>query len=316
MKNNINLNDLAVFNAVVDAGSLSRAAQSLDLPKATVSRTLQRLENMLAVRLLHRTTRSMRLTEAGELLYQQSHYALQQLDDTIIHLQNRQQQPEGHIRLTMPVEIGMFVMGEMIADFMQRYPQISLDIELSSHTANLIEEGFDLALRLSHQALPDSSLIALPLGELPLYFYASPQYLSTFGTPKHLFDLSQHDCILFKHIKYKHLSVYQHRSATNTVKPTESIQPTNTVTLQGRLLVDHLSMVKDATIGGIGIGLIPPYMCRLELAQQRLIPILSNYYVHSGQLLLIYPSRQHQPIAIKTLIEFMTKRLKQHPLLC
>lgn len=304
----INLNDLAIFEEVIRAGGFSAAARKLSQPKASVSRAVQRLENDLTVRLIQRTTRSLRLTEAGELLYLQTHTSLQQLSDTLCRIKNMHEQPEGRLKITMPIEFGMFFMGSLIADFMQLYPQVHVQVELSSRLVNLIEEGFDLALRMGAGALQDSSLVAKKLGELPLKFYASPYYLGKHGRPDTLQTLTKHENILFRHTQQQTIQVNCHVAKKASGSRTE-------IQLHGKLSVDHYSVMKDAAVAGAGIALMPPFMCHAEVLAGQLVHILEQQDVDTDQLFLVYPTRKHQPAAVKALIDFMTQRLLSHPLL-
>lgn len=308
LPSHINLNDLAMFEEVIRAGGFSAAARKLSQPKASVSRAVQRLENGLAVRLIQRTTRSLRLTEAGELLYQQANVSLQQIGDTLCRIRNMHEQPEGHLKITMPVEFGMFFMGSLIADFMQLYSQVYVQVDLSSRLVNLIEEGFDLALRMGAGIPQDSSLVARKLGKLPLKFYASPYYLGKHGRPDTLQALIKHESILFRHSHQQTIRATCHfpqKAASSCVE----------IQLHGKLSVDHYSVMKDAAVAGAGIALMPPFMCHAEVLTGQLVDILEQHDVDTDQLFLVYPTRKHHPAAVKALIDFMTQRLLSHPLL-
>ncbi|SDY01992.1 LysR family transcriptional regulator [Nitrosomonas sp. Nm33] len=304
----INLNDLVIFEEVIRTGGFSAAARKLNQPKASVSRAIQRLEDDLAVRLIQRTTRSLRLTEAGVLLYEQANASLEQIGDVLCRIKNMHEQPEGHLKITMPIEFGMFFMGSLIADFMQLYPQVYVQVDLSSRLVNLIEEGFDLALRMGASTLQDSSLVAKKLSELPLRFYASPYYLGKYGRPDTLQALTKHESILFRHTHQQTIqaSCLSHKKAPNNRTETQ---------LHGKLSVDHYSVMKDAAVAGAGIALMPPFMCHAEVLAGQLLNILEQYVVETDQLFLVYPTRKHQSAAVKILLDFMTQRLLSHPLL-
>lgn len=308
LTSHINLNDLAILQEVIRAGGFSAAARKLNQPKASISRAVQRLENDLAIRLIQRTTRSLRLTEAGELLFQQTTTSLQQIEDMLCRIKNMHEQPEGNLKITMPIEFGMFFMGSLIADFMQLYPQVYVQMDLSSRLVNLIEEGFDVALRMGAGTLQDSSLVAKKVGELPLKFYASPYYLGKHGRPDTLPALSHHENILFRHTHQQTVQATCHSRKKGMNTCTE-------IQLHGKLSVDHYSVMKDAAAAGAGIALMPPFMCHAEVLAGQLVNILEQYYVDTDQLFLVYPTRKHQPAAVKALIDFLTQRLLSHPLL-
>jgi len=178
----MDLNDIVVFERVVAEGSLTAAATRLGQPKSSVSRALARLESDLGVRLLQRTTRKLHLTEAGTVFVDRARRILGELRDAELAVTQLQESPRGHLRLTMPVEFGMRFMGRVVAEFMQRHPEVSIETELSGRVVNLVEEGFDLAFRIGE--FRDSSLVARRLGNLTSSFYASPAYLGRHGMPK------------------------------------------------------------------------------------------------------------------------------------
>ncbi|MCD6061002.1 MAG: Transcriptional regulator, LysR family, partial [Moraxellaceae bacterium] len=191
----MDLNDVAVFEKVVSEGSLTAAASRLNQPKSSVSRALSRLEADLGVRLLQRTTRKLHLTEAGRLFFDRTKRVLGELREAEQAVTQLQEAPRGNLRITMPVELGMKFMGRVVAEFMQRHPEVSIEAELSGRMVDLVQEGFDLALRIGEFA--DSSLVARRLGNLSGRFYASPAYLARHGLPKKPEDLGAHEVILF-----------------------------------------------------------------------------------------------------------------------
>ncbi|MBP7177553.1 MAG: LysR family transcriptional regulator [Moraxellaceae bacterium] len=300
----MDLNDVAVFERVVIEGSLTGAAARLGQTKSSVSRSLARLEESLGVRLLQRTTRKLNLTEAGQIFFDRTRRVLGELRDAERAVTQPQESPRGHLRITMPVELGMQFMGRVVAEFMQQHPEVTIEAELSGRVVNLVEEGFDLAFRIGE--LPDSSLVARKLGNLNGYFYASPAYLGRFGVPKKPEDLAAHDVILFMQPKENSVQLMRQGKSGK-------YEPSCQLTLHGRLTVNNIGMACDAAVAGIGIALMPKFLSANVVSAGQLMPVLPDYVVLHGGLYVMYPSRDHVPTALRTFIDFVTVRVREHP---
>lgn len=300
----MDLNDVAVFERVVSEGSLTAAAARLNQPKSSVSRSLSRLEADLGVRLLQRTTRKLHLTEAGQVFFDRTRRLLGELRDAEQAVTQLQESPRGNLRITMPVELGMKFMGRVVAEFMQRYPDVSIEVELSGRLVNLVDEGFDLGLRIGE--FRDSSLVARRLGNLSARFYASPSYLGRHGVPKKPEDMSAHEVILFMQARENTVQLF--REALR-----EGGQQGCKLTVTGRLTVNNVSMACDAAISGMGIALMPAFLCADAVASGQLLPVLPEYRVCNGGLYAMYPSREHMPVALRAFLDFLIERMNEHP---
>lgn len=300
----MDLNDVAVFERVVSEGSLTAAAARLNQPKSSVSRALSRLESDLGVRLLQRTTRKLHLTEAGQLFFDRTRRVLGELRDAEQAVTQMQESPRGNLRITMPVELGMKFMGRVVAEFMQRYPEVSIEVELSGRLVNLVDEGFDLGLRIGE--FRDSSLVARRLGNLSARFYASPAYLGRRGIPKKPEDFEAHEVILFMQTKENTVQLFR-----ETLR--DGGQQACKLTVTGRLTVNNASMACDAAISGMGIALMPAFLCADAVASGQLLPVLPEYRVCNGGLYAMYPSREHMPIALRAFLDFLGERMSDHP---
>jgi DNA-binding transcriptional LysR family regulator len=192
----IDLNDVATFVRVADGGGFTAAANALGVPKSTVSRSLARLERVLGVRLVHRTTRALALTEAGRAYYDRVRGAVLGVAEATADVVDLGTEPRGSIRVTTPVDVGQVLLAEVVAGFVQRYPQVHFEVTLTSRIVDLVAEGFDLALRASE--LRDSSLVARRIGNTGMGLFASPAYLKRRGTPKAVADLASHEFIRFR----------------------------------------------------------------------------------------------------------------------
>ncbi len=300
----MDLNDVAVFERVVSEGSLTAAAARLNQPKSSVSRSLSRLEADLGVRLLQRTTRKLHLTEAGQVFFDRTRRVLGDLREAEQAVTQLQESPRGHLRITMPVELGMKFMGRVVAEFMQRYPDVSIEVELSGRVVNLVDEGFDLGLRIGE--FRDSSLVARRLGNLSARFYASPAYLGRNGIPKKPEDMAAHEVILFMQAKENTVQLFR-----ETLR--DGGQQGCKLTLTGRLTVNNVSMACDAAITGMGIALMPAFLCADAVASGKLLPVLPEYRVCNGGLYAMYPSREHMPVALRAFLDFLIERMNEHP---
>ncbi len=294
------LEHASVFFQVVEEGSFTAAARRLGLPTSSVSRTVARLESDLGVRLLTRTTRSLSLTDAGRGLHEHLQRVFAELAEAEAQVRELQQSPRGHLRITMPVEFGMKFMGKLVAEFMLQHPQVTMEAELSGRLVNLVEERFDLALRIGE--FRDSSLIARKLGTVTRRWFASPDYLVRYGHPVTPEDLERHECILFL------------QAQTNTVRLFRPGQRGECVrTVKGRLCVNNLSMAVDAAVAGLGLVLTNPFICDDEVKQGALVPVLPDFAAIDGGLFAMYPSRQHMPSAARAFAEFVSARVCEHP---
>jgi len=299
----MNLNDLTVFARVVEDGSFTAAAERLDLPKSTLSRTVSRLEAHLGVRLLQRTTRSLHLTDAGRQFYDRVRRSLDELADAERALSDFQSSPRGHLRITMPVELGMRFMGSVLTEFMLHYPDVSIEADLSGRMVDLVEEGVDLGLRIG--AFNDANLIGRRLGQLNGRFFASPSYIQQHSMPKSTNELDQHEFVLFRQPRENHIHIDANgNSASTTTVP---------VRLRGRLSANNAHLQMDAVIAGLGIGLLPGFITDQAVSSGQLLPVLPQARVRMGDLWAMTPSRAHMPSALRAFLDFLAERVSQHP---
>lgn len=299
----MNLNDLTVFARVVEDGSFTAAAERLDLPKSTLSRTLSRLEAHLGVRLLQRTTRSLHLTDAGRQFYDRVRHSLEELADAERALSDFQSSPRGHLRITMPVELGMRFMGSVLTEFMLRYPEVSIEADLSGRVVDLVDEGVDLGLRIG--AFNDANLIGRRLGQLNGRFFASPIYIQRHGMPESTSELEQHEFVLFRQPRENHINIDSIGSGkSRTIVPAR---------LRGRLSANNAHLQMDAVIAGLGIGLLPGFLTDQAVSSGQLVPVLPTARVRMGDLWAMTPSRAHMSSALRAFLDFLAERVSQHP---
>ncbi|RUL98067.1 LysR family transcriptional regulator [Rhizobium chutanense] len=290
----LDLNDIMIFARVIEAGSFTAAARLLGMPKTTVSRRIATLERELGVRLLQRTTRSLNLTDAGRLYYEESSQALRTIEGANLRLAEARAEPAGTIRISAPVGFGGHFLQEAIFDFLSAYPKTRVELRLTDDRLNLVENGIDLAFRTG--ILEDSTLIARKLGSTHRILCASPDYLARCGAPDHPADLVRHDCVVAG-------------QSAHVPWLLEGPHGRETVTVSGRFAANEMQAVMAAAIAGYGIAQLPYGVGEACIKDGRLCRILDGYTTPPGGLYVVYPSSRHLPPLVKTFIELAASRL-------
>ncbi|MGO4484693.1 LysR family transcriptional regulator [Rhizobium pisi] len=291
----LDLNDIAVFARVVEAGSFTAAARLLAMPKTTVSRRIAALEREVGVRLLQRTTRSLKLTDAGRLYYEESSQALRSLEQAKFRLAEARAEPAGTIRISAPVGFGGHFLSATIFDFLATYPKSRVELRLTDDRLNLIENGIDLAFRTG--ILEDSTLIARKLGSTHRILCASPDYLARCGAPDRPADLSRHDCVIAG------------PSAANAHWVLEGADRQETISVSGRFAANEMQAVMAAAIAGYGIAQLPYGVAEACIKDGRLHRVLDGYTTPAGGLHVVYPSSRHLSPLVKAFIELAIDHL-------
>ena len=272
--------DIAVFVRVVELGSFTKAADALEISKAAVSKYVNRLEQRLAARLLHRTTRRLALTEAGQALFSRSAAALAELTEAENDVAQLTGKPRGMLRVTAPTYFGVTVLAPHIKAFRAEYPEVTLDLDLSDRLVDIVKERFDLAVRIS--AMHDSSLVATRLAPCPTALVASPAYLRRRGTLKSPADLADHEGIGYSIVKTPNewrLRGVKGRSVTVTVRST--IRCNNDFAL------------KQLALDGLGIAFFPRFFVEAELASGKLVQLLPDFPGPELSINAVYETRRH-----------------------
>ncbi|WP_437999368.1 LysR family transcriptional regulator [Sorangium sp. So ce185] len=299
----MDLNRIAVFVRVVDEQGFTAAARVLGLPKSSISRSVALLEEALGARLLHRSTRSVRLTEAGAAFYERASRGVASLEEAAAMVADLQSVVRGPIRITAPVDVGVAMLEPAVARFVRRHPAVRVDVVLTGRVVDLVEEGFDLALRAG--PLRDGSIIARKIGQVEDALYASPRYLERAGVPGSLADLATHRCVLFR--------ATRNRAAWRLTGPAGE----ETVEVEGPLAVDELSFARRAVLAGVGVGLLPMILCGREVARGRLVRVLPSHMASDAPLHLVYPSARYLPHRVAVfrdfLVESLTRRFQRSP---
>ncbi|MEZ4380431.1 MAG: LysR family transcriptional regulator [Nannocystaceae bacterium] len=299
MSATVDLNDLATFVRVADAGSFSGAARALGVPTSTVSRAVARLEDSLGIRLLQRTTRRVSLTREGGWLRQRSRGAIGSLENAAAAVRDLQGQPQGVLRVTAPQDLGHLLVADLVRRYSQRYPAVRVEVSLSARVVDLVGEGVDIALRAGN--LRDSSLIARKLGDLSGYLVAAPTYVQARGAPRRLEELEEHECVLFRgrdgaatwRLSTEPASAKSAMSAKTGKAGRVSRKRSRSVTVRGRIDGDDYGFVRAMILAGGGVGVLPHVHCVDDLREGRLVHVLPEYVARGGALYVVYPTAKN-----------------------
>jgi LysR family transcriptional regulator AphB len=292
----LDLNQMALFVQVVQAGSFAEAARRLAMPPTTLSRQVAQLEDALQARLLQRTTRKLTLTDAGRTLFDQCAAQIDALKNAANQLAGDNQTPKGSIRVAASAGFFEFFKMEWIAEFLDRYPGVQLEFVLADAMADFIGEGIDVAFRGSPE-MPDSSLVARKVASGYLALAASPAYLAARGTPRTVQDLAAHDCIR---------AVGQAGPTTWRLNGPEGATQ---IAVTGRFSANNGPAQKKAAIGGLGICLLPISSLQQSFHAGELVEVLPGVACSVGNMYVVYPSRRHVPRAVTVFVEMTVQRL-------
>jgi len=295
----MDLNLVTAFVRVVEQQSFTSAAKALGLPKSSVSRRVTELEEELGVQLLHRTTRKLALTEAGRNYFEQAEKALTELQAAAESASGMDTEARGIVRLTAPVDIGVMGLADVVTEFVRLYPDIHVELSLSSKVVDLVEEGFDVGIRAGKSR--DASLVARRLGTAGLGIYASADYLKQHGRPQTLADLANHECVLFRS---------KHGKALWRLDGPDG--EASTVEVRGRVSVDEMLFVRQAVGNGLGIGLLPAIViatCQRATALDPVERILPEFSVAGADVAVVTPSGPKRPRRVTLLRDFLVERL-------
>ena len=282
---------ISEFVAIAEQHSFTKAAKQLGISVAQVSRNIAELEASLAIKLLYRSTRSVSLTEEGLLYLQHCRHLVASLDEANRTLANLKATPRGQIKLTGPVFYGESRIAPLLHDFMLRYPDTELDLQLSNNKLDLVQGGYDLAIRLG--TLESSSLIARKLASRTQYVVASPAYLAQHGTPTSLTALAQHQCL------------------TGTVANWRFMQQGKIVQFkpQGRIVCNSGVALRDAALKGLGLVQLPDYYVSDNLQQGELVAVLSELRQPDEGIWAIYPQNRHLSAKVRVLVDYLASKL-------
>ncbi len=288
------------FAAVVEAGSFTGAAGAKGLSKAALSRHVAELEDRLGVRLLNRTTRRLSLTEAGRAFYEGCQRMLAEAEAAEVQVTALAARPRGVLRLSAPVSFAYWHLNPLLGAFLEACPELELDLVLGDRVVDLVEEGFDAAIRIGQ--LADSSLIARRLCSLQSYLVASPDYLNRAGFPDSPRALRAHNCLLYSY----------HRDGRSW--RFEGQDGKLDVEVKGRVLANNGDVLLSLALAGQGIALLPSFFAAKALREGRLLRLLPDWHSSKhNSISVVYPARRNAPPKLRALLDFLVQSFSNPP---
>lgn len=293
------LTSMRAFLQVARLGSFSAAAEEMGLSKAMISKHVSNLENQLGVQLINRTTRHLNLTEVGVAYRDRIREILNDIEETELAVSSLSSEPRGTLRLMAPTSFGSFHITRAIADYQQIYRNVSVDLQLTERTPDIVEEGLDMAIRIGH--LEDSSLVAVRLADVRSVVCASPDYLERHGSPREPADLRQHNCL-----------IYTPRSPADEWQ-FQSNGDTYSITINGNVRSNVGDALRVGAIQGCGLAQLPTYMVGLDIMAGRLQAVLEDYEGPERPIHAVYLHRRHLSAKVRTFVDFLRERYQPVP---
>ena len=282
---------ISEFVFVAENESFTLASKKMAISTAQVSRQISALEQRLNTKLFYRTTRKVSLTEEGRVFYQHCRSVLDGLDAAERAITNLQSKPQGKIKLTAPVTFGEKQILPLVNNFISKYEDVDVSAYLSNRQVDLVEEGYDLAIRLGK--LSDSSMMAKRLGKRTNYVCASPRYLDKYGIPHSISELSHHSCLL----------------GTNDYWHFKESEREKNVRVSGRLRYNNGYCLADAALKGLGVVQLPDYYVQQHIQSGELVTLLDNYRADDGGIWAVYPKNRHLSPKIRILVDYLAEQL-------
>ncbi|SEQ69287.1 DNA-binding transcriptional regulator, LysR family [Amphritea atlantica] len=286
------LSAMAVFVRVVDLKSFSLAASELGISSSSVSKQISHLEQHVGARLLQRTTRRLSVTEVGAAYHEKCQAILADVDEAENLVSQLQGKPRGLLRINCNMTFGQLLLSKAIPEFMAAYPDVQLEVALDDSDVELLKEGFDLALRIAHPKLPDSSLIARQIASIPLFLCATPSYLAQHGHPQTPEDLRQHNCLVFMLASNTNLWTLTNAEGSQTVQ------------VSGDLKANNSLLVLQAALAHRGVANLASFVIEHYVEEGRLELLLPEFQAEQLSLYAIYPDRKYSPPKVSLFIEF------------
>ncbi|AWV05662.1 MULTISPECIES: LysR substrate-binding domain-containing protein [Burkholderia] len=296
----LDLNDFRYFVRIVECGGFTAASRNLEVPKSTVSHRLQQLEAALGVRLINRTSRSLSMTDAGDLFYRHAVATLERAELAENAVRERLAEPSGTIRFTTAVATSLFAMRYIVPDFIHRYPKVNVIQHVSDDQVDIVGGSYDLALRAHSGPLSDSTLVQRVLAPAPWFLFAAPDYLHHRGLPLTPDDLATHDTLIVLRHGQPVAWKLQHPTQGDKIVP---VKP--------RLAGNDLLTLKQAAQDGLGIVALPGYVCRDDVRDGTLQRVLPGWLAGEATLTAIVPFRHGMLPSVRAFLDFLVERIPQ-----
>jgi DNA-binding transcriptional LysR family regulator len=290
---------MRVFTAVVESGSFAAAADKLDMSRGMATRYVAQLEAHLGARLLNRTTRKLSLTEAGSDYHQRATQILAMIAEAETSLAQEAATPRGTLRVTSSQAFGVRHLGWAITEYLQKFPEVQVDVTLNDRTVDLVEEGFDLAVRVASRV--DPGLVARRIAPARIVACAAPGYLKQHGTPTSPKDLEKHNCLSYAYWSSQGEWVFRRDGAEQRVR------------VSGNLRGNNGDILSAAAVEGLGVILHPTFLVYEALRQKKLVRILADWQAPELTLFAVYPHRKYLPPKVRSFIDFLAERFGPEP---
>ncbi|MBN8815245.1 MAG: LysR family transcriptional regulator [Sphingomonas sp.] len=293
----LDFGDLTVFAKVVETGSFTRAGEQLGLPKSSVSRRITRLEHHLETQLLRRNTRAVTATEDGALFFEYCLRSIGVLRDGERALQSQQRYPQGIIRIVVPHALSQSLLGPLLAEFLAQYPDVRLLTVVSDEGIAMLRNGFDIAIEVG--PLADSGLVATRLGSAECGLFCAHELAERMGMPQNHIELPRFDLLALGGMDRRHRWQLHRDRAEATVE------------FAARLATNDLSLLRQATLAGLGIASLPGFLCKTDLAEGRLLEVLPGWQSNMLDFYALFADPKSIPVRVRTLIDFLVERLRR-----
>ena len=291
----INLNDIPIFIEVVKTKSFSKAAISLALTKSKVSKSISNIELELGIKLLHRTTRKISLTESGSIYFEQVIRGINQLENAEQAAGELQETPKGNLRILIPMSLGRLHLCSIISKFIKKYEQISIDMVLSDEKHNLLEKGFDLAIRAGE--MEDSSFIGRKLCPLRSVICVSKSYLQKNPKPTNFKQLIHHNCLLYSHSAPINEWVFKKGKIVERI------------VVDGTVKINNSEALRELVLQGVGVSRLPTFVVGDDLKKGKLVQLFRSYEMPSKNLYVVFPDREFLPQKVRVFLDFLVENV-------
>lgn len=293
-----NLNDILVFMAVVDAGSFIAGGQAMGLSRSAAGKAVIRLEDRLGARLLNRTTRTLSLTDEGRMFYERGLQILASVDEAEASVAGQNSTPRGVLRLTVPDAFGRLVVLPLLEKYLRAWADIQVEVNFTDRLADIIEEGFDLAIRISATTTLDTRLVSRIIASYKARLCASPSYLAERGEPGDIDDIMAHDCLIFASRNQRQGWRFRGEGG-----PWVKAQG------RSRLRLDSVQAIRDAALAGLGIALLPDFLVADDLVAGRLQQVLPSLETADAKIVALYPDKRLLEPRVRRFIDLMVEEL-------
>jgi DNA-binding transcriptional LysR family regulator len=284
-----------VFAKVAELGSFARAAERLGISTSACSRHLAELEAHLDTRLLNRTTRRLSLTESGQAFLERAQQVLSDLEEAERVAASARERPRGTLKLTCAINFGVRHVAPAIGEFMAKHPEVRFDVSLSDRMVDIVEEGFDLAIRIGESR--SQNLIARKLGETRAIPCAAPAYIERHGAPKRPEDLANHPCLTYEYLPVRNVWRFHDRKGKE-----------HSVRVSGPLHANNGELLAAVAMAGVGISMEPDFITGPDVEAGRLVPLLRDFQARVTNIYAVYPSRRHLSAKVRVFVDFLAER--------